>query len=241
MTEEEWNALLCREMGWPATPWTIAGIKLWSRKESPQEANGQTRLFNRCFNPLATTYVGADAPRSAEDLGFGPGKWNNANPPQGVGIYATPEAGVKATASTLKLSYYHAIRTTFYMQLIPDPVTLRENFVTWIGSDAYAADLVRELQGLSASKEPIATVSDAKLLEAVVKLLGGKANLLKQANEDGDNLWVGYEKAMERLALAEQAAARAHERIDRFIEADIVPDHVHKIDLSFIGQTLGVK
>ncbi len=157
MNETEWYGLLCKAMGWPFTPWTVAGLKAWARKESPEEENGQTRLFNRCWNPLATTYMGADAPRSPEDIGFGAGKWNNANPPQGVGIYATPEAGVAATANTIRLSFYPIIRATFLNQAVGDTDALRSNFQTWIGSAAYSHDLTEYLRILTASKEPFGT------------------------------------------------------------------------------------
>jgi hypothetical protein len=167
VNEQEWYGLLCKRMSWPFTPWVVAGLKRWARMESAEETNGQTRLFNRCWNPFATTYMGEDAPRSSEDLGYGPGKWNAANNGQGVGIYASPEAGVAATASTISITWaYPAIRDTFRTQRVISQQDLEANFTTWIGSTAYARTLTEYLALLTESREPFAAPVPAPSVEA---------------------------------------------------------------------------
>ena len=61
------------------------------------------------WNPLATTQLGR---RSTVDIGSGPGRWNNANPPYGVGIFADLQAGADATSATIQNGYYPNLVTT---------------------------------------------------------------------------------------------------------------------------------
>lgn len=231
MTGEEWYAALCRACGWPATPWTIAGIREWARMESPREENGETVLFNHCYNPLATTMPATDVPRSAQDIGFGPGKWNTANPPHGVAIYDKPENGVRATAATIVIPWAYArIRDTFKNQRVTDRAGLIEDFTTWIGNPGYATALTDYLLSHPASTasapapvnddaELAALRADVGLLVAVVAgngarakdgtVLTGRAALADQAQR-GNSLALGLTLTQENLqALAGQVIALA--------------------------------
>lgn len=138
MNQVEFESEVARRMAWPVTPLTRKVLARWAECESPREADGQTRLFNRCWNPLATTYMGPDAPRSSEDIGFGPGKWNAATL-AGVGIYRDAEAGIVATVKTLSLFYYTAIDRAMKEQAWNN--ALEDAFKTWIGSTAYSTEL----------------------------------------------------------------------------------------------------
>lgn len=231
MTGDEWYAALCRACGWPATAWTIAGLREWARMESPREENGETVLFNHCYNPLATTMPATDVPRSAQDIGFGPGKWNNANPPHGVAIYDRPENGVRATAATIVIPWAYArIRDTFKNQRVADRAGLIEDFTTWIGNPGYAIALTDYLIKLPASQPsaPVPVADDAEmaalradvaLLVAVVAgngarakdgtVLTGRAALADQAQR-GNSLALGLTLTQENLqALAGQVIALA--------------------------------
>lgn len=221
-------------MQWPVTPWTLAALREWARMESPNEENGETLLFNRCYNPLATTLAASEVTRSSKDIGFGPGKWNNANAPHGVAIYDVPDNGVKATAATITIPWaYAAIRDTFKTQRVADRAGLLHNFTTWIGSIGYATELTDFMINLKASKEAVpvagdggdmaATVArmsaDLALLTAVVcgngarardgTILTGRAALEDQAQR-GNSLALGVANTQEKLAeLAGQVLALA--------------------------------
>lgn len=231
MTGDEWYAALCRACGWPATAWTIAGLREWARMESPREENGETVLFNHCYNPLATTMPASDVPRSPQDIGFGPGKWNDANPPHGVAIYDKPENGVRATAATIVIPWAYArIRDTFKNQRVTDRAGLIEDFTTWIGNPGYATALTDYLLSHPASTasapapvnddaELAALRADVGLLVAVVAgngarakdgtVLTGRAALADQAQR-GNSLALGLTLTQENLqALAGQVIALA--------------------------------
>ena len=226
MTGDEWYAALCRACGWPATAWTITGLREWARMESPREENGETVLFNRCYNPLATTMPASDVPRSPQDIGFGPGKWNDANPPHGVAIYDRPENGVRATAATIVIPWAYArIRDTFKNQRVTDRAGLIADFTTWIGNPGYATALAEYLSSHPANPAEVLAPSsddaeiaalraDVALLVAVVAgngarakdgtVLTGRAALADQARR-GNSLALGMTLTQESVqGLAEQ-------------------------------------
>lgn len=93
MTEEFFLAL-CAELRLAVTPRLRGFLTTWPKHEG---------VPVWIWNPLATTQLGR---RSKVDIGSGPGKWNNANPPYGVGIYEDLLAGAQATAQTITNGYY---------------------------------------------------------------------------------------------------------------------------------------
>src|SRR5262245_8922803 len=86
------------------------------------------------MNPLATTQLGR---RSTVDIGFGPGKWNNANAPFGVGIYADLTAGIDATFETLINGHFPEVWPAVENERIANRATLSANIRTW-GTTGFA-------------------------------------------------------------------------------------------------------
>ena len=139
MTLDEYLRQLCATAGWPATPANLAVMARWAHLEGIN--NPQGLALQRGWNVWMTTWPdGPGTRRSAEDIGFGPGKWNNANPPLGVGMYATAQDGINATVRTIRAdSRYAPVDKMFTRsQYVPG---IRAAFVTWIGSVAYAEEL----------------------------------------------------------------------------------------------------
>lgn len=127
---------------WPENEILLNTFNVWALMEYPdKDGNGMTDLFEAAWNPLATTWLDeAAVPRRQDvDIGYGPGKWNDANGGRGVGIYATAESGITATVLTLSLPNYRAIHEAFSTLTWND--RLEGAFKTWIGSPGYSRDL----------------------------------------------------------------------------------------------------
>lgn len=121
-------------MGWTPDEDRLDVFEFWAGQEGA--------LYAETYNPLATTLPASEVPRSTRDIGFGPGKWNTANPPHGVAIYATPEDGARATVMTLGFSHYVNIRRCFAdKKAYPEAVGPRD-FTSWVGSEAYGKRVV---------------------------------------------------------------------------------------------------
>lgn len=118
---ETWYNAVCQYGNFPRTEWTRQFFDEWARWEGVPE---------RICNPLATTEPAPDL-RSSEDIGFGPGRWNDANPPYGVGIYKSQAAGGEATARTLRNGYYPALVRALEQQDVIDPNAVAANIRTW--------------------------------------------------------------------------------------------------------------
>lgn len=174
MNLHEYFAELCRRMGWEPTLWRIAVFEEWARREGIVVGEGLRRLDFH-WNPLATTWLEG---RSDKDIGYGPGKWNNANPPHGVGIYASADAGIEATRLTLINARYENIRRCFKDQNGYQAAIGPLDFTSWVGSASYGADMVNFMNTTQASKTalyggpdapPPAPVSAARLNEVLVQ------------------------------------------------------------------------
>ena len=124
---EEWYNALCQYGSFPRTQWTRRFFDEWAQWENVPEW---------ICNPLATTEPAPDL-RSTTDLGYGPGKWNTANPPYGVGIYKSQAAGGQATAKTLRNGFYPALTAAIDGQNITDPIGTSANIRTW-GTTGFA-------------------------------------------------------------------------------------------------------
>jgi len=132
------------------------------------------------WNPLATTQLGR---RSTRDIGYGPGKWNTANPPLGVGIYADLQAGAEATAATITNGYYpELVATLLRGGVIADRQKLVAEINTW-GTHGFAtlinsgwdAPLVA-----GPDPEPVPATVDPKLEARVAALEGLNPALQKR-------------------------------------------------------------
>lgn len=130
MMTDTFFAALADRLNLARTPWRRAWFDRWSDFEGTPDW---------IHNPLATTHPGR---RSTEDIGWGPGKWNNANPPLGVGIYADELAGVEATAATLNNGYYPAVLQALRDQRVDDGVVVASQIRTW-GTTGFA-DAIRD-------------------------------------------------------------------------------------------------
>lgn len=151
MNIDEYFAEVCRQMGWEPTMWRLTVFGEWARSEGISSGDGY-RTLGFHWNPLATTYIGR---RSTVDIGSGPGKWNNANNGQGVGIYADAAAGIEATVVTLRLPFYQNIRRCFADQNGYQAAIGPQDFTSWVGSAAYGAAMVNFMNATNASKVDI--------------------------------------------------------------------------------------
>ena len=235
MNQREFFTEVCNRMSWPPTSLSLGVLDRWAEMESPREANGQTRLFNRCWNPLATTWVSADAPRSTENLGYGPGKWNNANPPNGVGIYASAEAGIRATVGTLsQAAYYSRIRLAFREQRYVEG--LEQDFQTWIGSPGYSTELAAFFRAVAAEEGTAVTRTEYE--DLVLAVFAGSEEV------DAEGRLLPREERLRRALyrIEGKAAGNAQsvaERAEAAPAAGPLPDHRHEMSI-VISQTGGV-
>jgi hypothetical protein len=118
---QEWYDALVDAAQFPRTQWTRRFFDEWAQWEGVPEW---------ICNPLATTEPAPEL-RSSRDLGFGPGKWNNANPPYGVGIYKDQRSGGIATARTLRNGYYPVLIRAIENQDITNQNGTAANIRTW--------------------------------------------------------------------------------------------------------------
>lgn len=243
MTPGEWFAKLLGLIGAPATNANVEICNEWARLEGMYNPGGLS--FARGFNPWMTTWPAGDGiRRSGEDIGFGPGKWNNANPPYGVGMYATPEDGLRATVRTLEAdARYTPIMRAFREQAYnPGLVSA---WVTWIGSEGYAnslAGFAAEQWG-SPANAPVVAVTRTEYEDLVLALFAG-------SEEHADTSPYAVRSRAERLAAAMhrvQLRAAGTERSVADIAASAaavapasIPDHRHEMSL-VVAQTGGVK
>ena len=149
MTVDEFFAIVLRGLGMDPTPWRLAALRAWAQKEGMLRAElSPHRRLDFHWNPLATTQPGRR--KTDNPFGAGPGKWNNANPPLGVGIYADALAGAEATVDTLTNGFYPNILLSLKAQ---SPIGAAVNdFVTYVGSRAYGEELLAEWAALTESK-----------------------------------------------------------------------------------------
>ena len=138
---EDYERALCVEADWPPTTATLVVMSYWNHLEGGDNPNGL--MLDHGWNIWMTTWPdGPDTRRSTENIGFGPGKWNNANPPLGVGIYASMMDGIRATIKTIRAdSRYAPIDQTFTKSQYIEG--FRNAIITWIGSEAYSDSLDR--------------------------------------------------------------------------------------------------
>lgn len=118
---EQWYNAACEYGAFPRTQWTRRFFDEWAQWEGVPEW---------ICNPLATTEP-APGLRSSVDLGFGPGRWNTANEPYGVGIFKDQTAGGQATAKTLLNGFYPALVRAIVQQDIVDHNAVAANIRTW--------------------------------------------------------------------------------------------------------------
>lgn len=141
VTLDEYEREVCARASFLPTPATLSVMTEWGRLEGLFHPDGLH--LERGWNIWMTTLKDeARFPRNLRDRG-GPqyewGAWNRANG-TGVGIYASPDAGVDATvASILDERYYHAIPKMFRTSQYVEGV--REEFQTWIGKPEYSDNL----------------------------------------------------------------------------------------------------
>lgn len=154
---------LCRGMGWEPTPWRIDVFTFWAQQEG--------MLYERTFNPLATTRTGPGITLQSLDMGFGPGNWNSVP----VRMYATEESGVEATRQTLLLDYYVNVRRCFADQRgYPEAVGPRD-FTSWVGSNVYGQRIVDHMNASKVAKTMFTPpASDITLDDIVLALFAGK-------------------------------------------------------------------
>ena len=126
MTEEFFLAL-CAALGLAVTARLRGFLTTWPRHEG---------VPVWIWNPLATTQLGR---RSTVDIGQGPGRWNDANPPYGVGIYADLQAGAEATAATIRNGYYPEVLATLMRGGVIDQRARLANEITTWGTIGFAA------------------------------------------------------------------------------------------------------
>ena len=195
MTPAGWYSALCTRMGWSPTAWRLAVLAFWAKQEGMD--------LQRSWNPFATTYHAEDVAESAEDVGYGPGRWNSV----GVGLYATPEAGVEATARTLELSHYPNIRAMFADQVGRPGIVGPKDFTTWVGSPVYGQRVLDFAVACNADRgygSP-ATVLAARV--ARLEALFGPEDVIADWASREAQLLVGYAALQGQVqALANQLA-----------------------------------
>lgn len=183
-TQTQFFADLCKRFGWSPTPWRVQVFNYWANHEFPDvDGNGNNELFDKAYNPLATTWITRETPLNLSfNNGNGPGFWNSVP----VKVYANYEAGLTATELTLRLSYYFNIRRCFLDQKGYEAAIKPEDFATWVGSEAYGRDVVNFMNTTTASKSgllffPLTLEQRIARVEAAV----GGAGLL---DRDGNTL-----------------------------------------------------
>jgi parallel beta-helix repeat protein len=125
------------QLSLPINDFALEALEIWTRYENTEA----------CWNPLATTW----------DMGEKSWDFNAA----GVKNYVDEDTGVEATANTLSLSYYEAIRQML-ARVSFDEEAIQQAVATWSGlspSDPYAVNLVNEWKELyqSDSTPPVVT------------------------------------------------------------------------------------
>ena len=110
------------ELGIAASDFALDAMAVWKRYENT----------GADWNPLATTWRM-------------PGSWNYNS--VGVQNYPDRTTGIQATANTLALSYYDAIRTMLREQAF-NRSQIRAALVTWSGEGAYVDNLLNEWAAL---------------------------------------------------------------------------------------------
>ena len=113
-------------MGIPFSRFAVDAFMAWKPYENTAA----------CWNPLATTRKVSYLPPEA---GCTSTNYNSV----GVKNYSSKYCGELATASTLNLSYYTAIRTMLRQEAF-DYNAIRAAVKTWIGSDAYATSITNK-------------------------------------------------------------------------------------------------
>lgn len=200
MSNDEFFSLVCAYLNVPVTPWRLAMFAAWARYES------DGRLLRLALNPLATT----------QDLKppVAVGNWNSV----GVKIFSNANHGAQATAETITNGFYPAIVNMINTQSLSiGDSALRDNFRTWVGSDAYGAALISEISKISASKEPV-VVEKQFTLDDIIKVLG-KAKL-EEWLRDGDELLTGYEIEQIEQNKLESKILELEENIKRLMSLD---------------------
>ena len=215
MTIDDFFAVLCTRMGWRPTPWRVDIFKFWAVQEGMN--------FERTWNPLATTWHSADIPENPEDIGFGPGKWNDLDRMDGkagagVRMYASAMDGVEATARTLELSYYANIRKAFADQTGYPSITGPLDFTSWVGSDVYGQRVLQRMLTSSASRgydTPLPSGSiDPSILKRLARIehiLGPEA-LLDDWEKRDSQLLVGYALVQNAVQVALNQLANINDK-----------------------------
>ena len=230
MNIREYFAGVCTGMGWSPDEDRIDVFEFWAKQEGMQRTDlGPLRRLDFHWNPLATTTPGR---RSAVDpFGAGPGKWNNANSPLGVGIYADAQAGIDATVATLSSTYFYGNIQRCFRDKVAYPEAIGpRDFASWAGEDAYGPDVVAfmaERFSRPATAAPESSVREIAREEAE-KMVGGLfLPLLMQV------LDLAPETFTDDKALA---AIRAK----LLAPAARVPAHTHSMNL-IVTQTGGIQ
>ena len=162
MTLDEFFRAICAALGWPATPWRLAVMKMWATREGMP--------FERTWNPWATTQPG-DLDLTY-DNGYGPGNWNWVP----VRVYRTPEAGIKATVETLTNGYYPNILRCFADQTGYQEAVGPRDFTSWVGSASYGQAVVDFMNACTESKgDDDMTEEQLKTFKELWRRTGGDA------------------------------------------------------------------
>lgn len=240
MNQNEFFTEVCRRMGWPTTPLSLSVLNAWALMEHrDSDADGLTDLFEEAWNPLATTWLSPEAPRSTRDIGFGPGKWNLANSGRGVGIYRDADAGIAATVLTLSQpQYYGIIREAMRTQQHVDG--LAGDFITYIGSEGYALELASFFKRATGEAKNVTKTEYEDLVLALFSgaeerdaqgVTLGRAERLPVALYRMKEAAEGRKRSVADVAYSSEAAAPGGSR---------VPPHVHELNL-VVTQTGGAR
>ena len=221
MNQTEFFTEVCNRMSWPPTELSLRVLNRWAEMEYPdRDGDGMTELFEQGWNPLATTWISDDAPRSTRDIGFGPGKWNDANGGRGVGLYASPEAGIRATVGTLaQSSYYSKIREAFREQRYVEG--LEQDFQTWIGSPGYSRELAEFFKAAALEQE--AGVTRTEYEDMVLAVFAGS----EEHDDEGEVVSRSERLRRAMFRMSERAEGRGSSTNDMAVSAWIgVRDHI---------------
>jgi internalin A len=162
----------------PISDFALEALKVWTRYENTEA----------CWNPLATTW----------DMGEKSWDFNTA----GVKNYVDKDTGVEATANTLSLSYYEAIREMLARQSF-DEEAIQQAVATWSGlsaNDPYVVNLVNEWEELYQSDLIPPTVNAFDVTPSSVTL-GNTFTISYTVSDTGGSglgwiqLWRKYETA----------------------------------------------
>ena len=237
MTPYEWFVQFLGLINAPPSDANTAVCAEWARMEGMNISGGLR--FTEGYNPWMTTWPdGPDTRRSSRDIGFGRGKWNNANPPNGVGMYATPEDGLEATRRTLMgHAGYEPILRAFRAQRWNDGLTAA--WETWIGSPGYARSLSNFAQDQwTATEEQVTRTEYEDLVLAV--FAGGEehAETAPYAVRPREERLAA---AMERMRLRAAGQERSVADIAASAAAPaMVPAHRHEMQIA-VARTGGVE